>query len=103
MQIYANPTIPYPIKSLVHGNKNIKLPSFSDKISWKSHEITICRGEKISLPSGKRLQFAIEHCHRKFGDLPSYKMLIIHSYVNVYQSVHLSVIITIIYTQIVSY
>ena len=32
-------------------------------------------------------QLAIENCHRKFVDLPSYKMVIFHSYVNVYQRV----------------
>jgi hypothetical protein len=85
MQIYANPTIPYPIKSLVHGNKNIKLPSFSDKISWKSHEITICRGEKISLPSGKRLQFAIEHGPVEIVDFATIHGGSFFSYVLVYQ------------------
>ena len=34
------------------------------------------------LPSGKLLQFAIENGPVEIVDLPSYKMVIFHSYVN---------------------
>ena len=33
-------------------------------------------------------QFAIENCHRKLVDLPSYKMMIFHSFLYVYQRVN---------------
>ena len=38
------------------------------------------------LPSGKRLQFAIENGHWYIVDLPSPKMVMFRSYVNVYQA-----------------
>ena len=39
---------------------------------------------KTGLPFGNLLQFAIEHGPVNIVDLPSYKMAIFHSYVNVY-------------------
>ena len=41
----------------------------------------------LILPPGKRLHFAIENGPVEIIDLPSYKMVMFHSYVNLYQRV----------------
>ena len=49
-------------------------------------------GELWALASGKHSQFAVENGPVEIVDLPSNKMVMFHSYVNVYQSVSLYLI-----------
>ena len=67
---------------MVIFNSNVKLPE------GKSIELLI-------LPSGKHTKSDIENGPVEIVDVPSYKMVFFHSYVNVYQRVIVIILILI--------